>query len=75
MDERCVCQEIQGYFLDRAFDRLKLKDPGGDLLASCYEWVQKPPGAGDRYAHRRLRAGHLTGRSRHSVAWFLSGWQ
>lgn len=40
MDERCVCQEIQGYFLDRAFDRLELKGPRRDLLLSSFRETQ-----------------------------------
>ncbi len=36
MEERCVCQEIQRHFLNRAFDRLKLKGPQRELLLSSF---------------------------------------
>jgi len=40
MDERCVCQEIQRHFLDRAFERLKLKEAERGLLLSSFRETQ-----------------------------------
>ena len=36
MDKKCICQETQRHFLNRAFDRLKLKGAQRELLLSSF---------------------------------------
>ena len=36
MDKKCVCEETQRHFLDRAFDRLKLKGAQREMLLSSF---------------------------------------
>ncbi len=36
MDKKCICQETQRHFLNRAFERLKLKETQRELLLSSF---------------------------------------
>jgi len=40
MEKKCICQETQRHFLDRAFDRLKLKGAQREMLLSSFREVR-----------------------------------
>jgi len=40
LDKKCICQETQRHFLNRAFDRLKLKEAQRELLLSSFRETQ-----------------------------------